>query len=180
MKKIAVLIFMLWAAVTTAAGQALYKGQNGKIKFFSEATLENIEAETNKASSLYNESTGEVAILIPVKSFVFKRKLMQEHFNENYMESDKYPDASFAGKIKSTQPLKGVTRQVVDISGTLSIHGVSKQRDIQATLTLNTDGTLSAKGKFIVKLEDHNVKIPSLLFQNIAEMVEVTFEFTLR
>ena len=179
-RRIVIALFLLCSTVVVANAQTDYKGRNGKVKFFSEAPLENIVAESNMTTSIFNEPTGEVAVLIPVKSFVFRKKLMQEHFNENYLESDKYPDASFTGKISLAKSLKEVASQVVNISGTLTIHGVSKQRDVNATLSVNADGALTAKGKFNVKLEDHNIKIPSLLFRNIAETVEVSFELQLK
>ena len=179
-RELGITILCMLLAIISATAQKNYKGKNGKIKFFSAALLENIEAESKLVSSLFNELTGEVAVLIPVKSFEFKKSLMQEHFNENYMESDKYPDASFSGNIVGLKSLKETPNQVANVSGILTIHGVSKQRDLKVTLTFNADGILTAKGSLMVKLEDHKIKIPSLLFQNIAETVEVTFELLLK
>lgn len=176
------IVFLFTLLLTSAiiSAQSIYKGRGGKIKFFSAAMLENIEATTSSVSSVFNESTADVAILISVKSFIFKKKLMQEHFNESYMESEKYPDASFTGKISAVKSLKENPNQSVNILGALVIHGVSMQRDVNATLSLGADGALTAKGTFPVKLEDHKIKIPSLLFKNIAETVEVTFEIILK
>ncbi|HEX5170820.1 MAG TPA: YceI family protein, partial [Cyclobacteriaceae bacterium] len=162
------------------AGQNLYKGENGKVRFYSDALLEDIEATTKKVTSVLNYTSGEVAVLIPIRSFVFDKSLMQEHFNENYLESDKFPEASFKGRLtEKFSFVPGETRQV-NVSGELLIHGVSIHRDIPVSLAANQDGTLSATGKFDVKVADHKVKIPTLVFQNIAEVVEVSFELTLK
>lgn len=177
--KYIIITLCLFTAIAGSA-QKNYKGKDGRIRFFSVAPLENIEAENEMASSVFDELNNKVAVLIPIKSFVFKKTLMQEHFNENYLESDKYPNATFIGKVVGVKSFKEMPMQTLDISGTLTIHGVSRERDIKTTLTLNSDGTLSAKGSFKVKLEDHNIKIPRLLFQNIAETIDVTFDLQLK
>ena len=162
------------------SGQTIYKADNGKVKFFSDALFEDIEAVTKKATAALNASTGDVAVLIPIKSFVFKKSLMQEHFNENYLESDKYPEATFKGKIADINvPKPGEKKQVI-IPGMLTIHGVPQSREITVTLETKTDGSVWVTGNFEVKVADHKVKIPSIVFQNIAELVEVTFEILLK
>lgn len=163
-----------------AVGQNLYKGENGMVRFYSDALLEDIEAITMKATSVLNYNSGEVAVLIPIKSFVFDKSLMQEHFNENYMESDKFPEASFKGKVSGKLSFVPGATKHAKVSGELLIHGVPMHRDISLSLIANQDGTIRAIGKFDVKVADHKVKIPTLVFQNIAEVVEVSFEFTLK
>jgi len=179
MKRIDLLISFLTLA-SVASGQGFYKGENGTMRFFSSAPLEDIEAESRKVTSALNAATGEVAVLISINSFVFDKSLMQEHFNENYLESDKYPAASFTGKIPGHLSLNTGETRSVKVSGNLTIHNVTMARDIQVTLEMNSDGSLSASGNFKVNLEDHKVKIPQLLFQNIAEEVEVSFELKLK
>ena len=161
-------------------GQDLYKSSNGKLRFYSDALLEDIEATTVKATAAFNVTTGSVAVLIPIKSFEFDKSLMKEHFNENYLESDKYPDASFKGKMMDKLVITPGGSNRVSVSGELLIHGVSQHRDITIDLKVNTDGSVVATGKFDVSVADHKVKIPTLVFQNIAEVVEVTFEITLK
>jgi len=168
------------AIALNCLGQGPFKGINGKARFFSDGLLEDIEAETNNVSSVYNSASSEVAVLIPIKSFSFDKALMQEHFNENYLESDKFPDATFIGKVADIQTLKPGEEQIANVTGQLTIHGVSKPRQLQVTLKLNSDGSLSASGKFNVKIEDHKIKVPTLVFQNIAEEVEVTFDLRLK
>ena len=177
--KALILIVCLFTTVC-GVGQTLYKTTNGQVRFYSEAVLEDIEATTMKATAALNVTTGEVAVLIPIKTFEFDKSLMKEHFNEKYLESDKYPDASFRGKIMDKLLLTPGKSTVVGISGDLLIHGVSYHRDIKIMLTVNANGTVLTTGKFDVKVADHKVKIPTLVFQNIAEVVEVTFELTLK
>jgi len=178
--KIKVMLLWFCLAAITVSAQNTYKGTNGKVGFFAEAPFGNIEAESSMVSSTFIDPSGHVAVTIPVKSFVFKKKLMQEHFNEKYMESDKYPEASFTGKIVGMKPIHEMTNQEIDISGTLTIHGQSKPREIKATMSLNTEGELSVKGSFAVQLEDHKIKVPTLLFQKMAETADVKFELLLK
>ena len=169
-----VLVFIASIAPPSNA-QSLYKSKNGKIKFFSEAPLENIEATTEQATSVLNAATGEIAFAIPIKSFGFEKSLMQEHFNENYLESDKYPQATFAGKFEGKIDMQSTAEQTLTVKGKFTIHGVTQQRSIPVTLKMEKDG-LSGYSKFKVKVADHKIEIPSLVFQNIAEVVEVTIQ----
>ena len=178
MKKLILVIFLF--TTTFVEGQNVYKSTSGKVRFFSDALLEDIEATTMKAVAALNVTTGEVAVLIPIKSFEFDKSLMKEHFNENYLESDKYHDASFKGKILDKLLLIPGASTVFNTTGELLIHGVAMHRDILITLKVNADGIVMATGKFEVHVADHKVKVPTLVFQNIAEVVEVTFEFTLK
>lgn len=175
------LIFLFYTFLTSlATAQTYYSGESGQVKFFSKAPLEDIEAKNNKVKAVINDSTGDVAVLIPIKSFIFKKSLMQEHFNENYMESDKFKDASFRGKLSDKIFLKPSEQKTINVSGQLLIHGVTQQRIITALVTKSADGSLIATGKFNVKIADHHIKVPTLLFENIAEVVEVTFNLILK
>lgn len=171
-------LFMLMLSFSISdslSAQGLYKSKNGKVKFFSEAPLENIEATTEQATSVLNASTGEVAFSIPIKSFGFEKSLMQEHFNENYMESDKFPQATFAGKIEGKIDMQSIAEQTLTVKGKLTIHGVTQERSIPVTLKIEKDG-ISGASKFKVKVADHKIEIPTLVFQNIAEIIEVTLQ----
>jgi hypothetical protein len=175
------LILLFYTFLTSlAAAQNYYSAESGYVKFFSKAPLEDIEAKTNKVKAIINDSTGDIAVLIPIKSFIFKKALMQEHFNENYMESDKYKDASFKGKLLETMMLKAGDHKEVNVSGHLLMHGVPQQRVVTVLLKKGVDGSISATGKFSVRIAEHHIKVPSLLFQNIAEVVDITFDLTLK
>jgi polyisoprenoid-binding protein YceI len=145
------------------------------VKFFSDAAIEDITAENKKASSIYNEATGDVVFSVPIKEFEFEKSLMKEHFNEKYMESEQYPKATFEGKVSGYQS-SSAGEQKATAAGKMTIHGVTQDVTINGTIE-NVKGTMLMKAKFMVKLADYKIKIPQLLWKNIAEEVEVTVEF---
>ena len=176
--KIVYLALLLLAAGTLPAGAQNYTTEKSFISFYSHAPIEDIKAENVKAVSLFNSSTGEIAFSVPIKEYQFRKSLMQEHFNEKYMESEKYPKSIFQGKITGFNPqAKGI--QHVSTLGKLTIHGVTKEVNIKGTIEKLAD-KLSMKSSFIVKLEDYNIMIPQLLRNNIAEQVEVTIDFVFK
>ncbi|MCW5912808.1 MAG: YceI family protein [Cyclobacteriaceae bacterium] len=150
--------------------------EKSKVTFFSRAAIEDIKAENVKAAGIYDYTTGDVAFVIPSNGFEFENATMQEHFNEKYMESDKFPKATFQGKFSSFQPDRPET-QPVQATGKLTIHGVTREVAIPGTIQA-TSQRLLAKATFMIKLADYNIKIPQLLWQKIAEQVEVTVEFS--
>jgi polyisoprenoid-binding protein YceI len=153
-----------------------YVAENALITFFSDATLEDIKAENKKGASIFNVATSDIAFSIPINEFQFDKALMQEHFNEKYMETDKYPKASFQGKVSGFDATKtGI--QSVSAAGKLTIHGVSREVTVPGTLEVKSS-KIQLETKFIVKLEDYQVAIPKLMWQNIAEQVEVSVAFT--
>lgn len=153
-----------------------YVAESSTVSFFSDASLEDIKAENTKTVSLFNSETGDIAFSIPVNQFQFEKSLMQEHFNEKYLESDKYPKATFQGKL-SEYSGTNTTLQNVNVTGKLTIHGVAKEVTIPGTVE-KVDQKLLMKATFIIRLEDYKVKIPQLMWQNIAEQVEVSVTFT--
>lgn len=175
MKKL-ILVCLVLASVE-GRGQKFISEKSG-VTFFSKASIEDITARNEKAMSIFDMGTGEIAFSIPIKEFVFDKSLMQEHFNEKYMESEKFPKATFQGKL-SGYTADGSGSQPVVASGKLTIHGVTKDVEVPGTFLKNQQQIVLAS-KFIVKLEDYKVKIPQLLWKNIAESVEVTVDFTLK
>lgn len=163
---------MLLAASWMVQAQVL-TSRNAKLSFFSEAPIENISAESNSGVSALDLSTKYVYFKVPMRSFVFKKSLMQEHFNENYMESSKYPNAEFNGKIIDPVDLSKDGTYPVEVQGDLNIHGVTKSYKVKAELKVK-GGEISANSSFPVKLADHDIKIPRLVIKNIAEIVQVT------
>lgn len=162
-----------------ATAQDNFITQNGKVHFYSKTPLEDIEANTQSAIGVFYTATKKVQAKIPIQSFEFKQKLMQEHFNENYLESDKYPygslDATIVENIDFTK--NGVCD--ITISGTLDIHGIKKTRDIKAKLTIADGAPKNVTASFIVKLVDHKIKIPKAVILNIAEVITVDVNFDL-
>jgi polyisoprenoid-binding protein YceI len=158
----------------TAYGQK-YSLEKSFIQFYSDATIEDIKAKNTKASSLFNIANGEVVFSIPIKDFDFEKSLMKEHFNEKYMESHKYPKSIFQGRLlELKKDVEG--EQSVKATGKLTIHGVTKDVVIPGTLEVKGD-QIVARSKFIIHLADYKIAIPTLLWQNIAEDVEVSIEF---
>ena len=168
-----ILICSLFNVVTQA--QNILISNNAAVSFFSSTILEDIEGKSSLGSSAINANTGDIIFKVPNTSFRFKKKLMQEHFNENYMESDKYPVSEFKGKLEKLIDVSKNGSYSVHVSGKLTVHGVTKDYRSVAEIVVN-NGIATAKSVFKVKVADHNIKIPSLVFKNIAEIVEVRIQ----
>jgi len=167
-------LFVLFLVVINTAFAQKYISESSTTTFFSSAPLEDIKATNRKARSVFDSDKGDIVFSIPIKDFQFRKSLMQEHFNEKYLESDKFPKSTFSGKVTGFS--KGISNDKVWAEGTMEIHGVKKNIKVPGKLNFAAD-KVNLECKFIVKLEDYNVEIPSLLFQNIAEEVEVTLIF---
>ena len=151
--------------------------KNGHIWFYSHTAVEDIEAHNHQSVSILNTETGDLQFSLLIKSFEFEKKLMQEHFNENYMESDEFPKASFKGKIMELESIdleKDGTYNV-SVTGELTIHGVTKNITTEATLTVNNK-KVSAKSEFVVQPKDFNIEIPNVVEEKIAKEIDVTVE----
>lgn len=173
-----VLLLTLVITNTSVLAQERFKLKDSEVIFFSEAPLENITAKNSESIGVIDISKNNFAFRVPIKSFVFPKQLMQEHFNENYLESDKFPTGTFRGTIEGDFDIKKDGRYPIIAKGELDIHGVKKQREITATILVKNN-KLSLESKFIVKLVDHDIKIPSIVFNNIAEEIEVTIKSSL-
>lgn len=151
-----------------------YQATDFKIGFFSAAPIEDIQADSGKAIVVFSKENGEVSIKVPMRSFQFPKALMQEHFNENYVESERFPNATLKGKIQDFQSLENGSKETYQLVGELTVHGVTKHREIPVSLSLSEDGkTLNIYSEFKVACADHQIKIPKILWQNVAEEVEV-------
>lgn len=159
-------------AIVTAKGQDVYICRNVEASFFSSAPVEDIEARTSQGFSALSPKENTIFCKIPIRSFVFRKSLMQEHFNDNYLESDKYPYAEFSGRILSGGDVSVQGDHAVVIEGQLTLHGVVRQYKIEGTIH-STGSELTANSHFMVRLADHHIKIPAILFHNIAEVVDV-------
>ncbi len=172
MKKTLLLLVAILATAVSMNAQ-IYKGKKTTINFFSATALENISAVDTVATMLLNSKTGDVIANISIKGFVFPNALMQEHFNEEYMESDKFPMGSFKGKINEAVDYTKDGSTAVTITGTLTIHGVAKPRTINATILVKGK-TATVDSKFDIALVDHNIKVPTAVGAKIAEKIAVT------
>tara|TARA_Y100000741_G_C18245629_1_gene555438 strand:+ start:971 stop:1477 length:507 start_codon:yes stop_codon:yes gene_type:complete len=135
--------------------------QNSKIEFYSYAPLEDIQAVNTESVGAIDIESGEFIIKIPVNSFEFPNKLMQKHFNDSYLETDIYPECIFRGKLNENSA-----------SGEITLHGVTKKIEIPISKTINEENIIISTD-FKILLKDHKIKIPRLLFQNIAEEIEI-------
>ena len=174
MKNVLIILAIL-IGNSVAAQQYVAKG--GKAHFFSHGAIEDIQATSTMAVCALNTETKKVICKIEMHTFKFKDKLMEEHFNENYIESDKYPKAELNGVIE--EPIDWTKDGVYDVTikGFLEIHGTEKACAIKGKLTIKDGAPVSATAKFDVKLADHKIKIPSLVGANLAEVIAVDVDF---
>ena len=171
-KLIACLTFLLMLSVQVE-GQK-YFSKTGDIMFSSKTPLEDIEAESHTASTVIDLESGKIQWAVLIKSFEFEKALMQEHFNENYMESTKYPKAKFAGTIEDKEKLdfsKDGNTDVV-INGELSIHGVKQNISTNATFSVES-GKVIGTSELKVAVADYGIEIPSVVKDNIAKEITI-------
>ena len=172
LKKIFILVLIV-SSINTF-GQVKFISKNAFISFYSRTPMEDILGESNEAVSILNAETGEIGFQAIMTTFHFKRALMEEHFNENYMESNKFPKSKFNGKIEgfNKDMLKGPVTNI-KITGQLNVHGVEKTITVPGTLGLE-DGKLVGTSKFKVTPEDYGIAIPSLVRDKIGKEMDVT------
>ena len=167
-----VIILLAWMSIFNQAGQTLYACKNAKISLFSTAPIEDIAATTTAGTSVYNAATGDLVFSVNISAFQFPKSLMQEHFNSDYMESDKFPKATFKGKIQEHIDVTKNGTFPVTVVGELDVHGVKQNRTIPGNITIN-NGTITMTSEFMVKCADHHIEIPKIVFHNIAESIKM-------
>ena len=172
LKKIFILVLIV-SSINTF-GQGKFISKNAFISFYSRTPMEDILGESNEAVSILNAETGEIGFQAIMTTFHFKRALMEEHFNENYMESNKFPKSKFNGKIEgfNKEMLKEPVANI-KITGQLNVHGVEKTITVPGTLGLE-DGKLVGTSKFKVTPEDYGINIPSLVRDKIGKEMDMT------
>lgn len=168
------LLGLLLARAGTARAQGKYLTRAGRVTFFSASIVEDIEARNEEAAAAIDLGAAQVAFSIPIRSFQFKRTLMQEHFNENYMESDKFPKSTFSGKFidLSVETLQLPGSHPVHMEGDLTIHGVTKHITVPGTLELK-EGHILAFALFTVAPADYSIDVPLLVRDHIAKIVSI-------
>ena len=172
MKKAVIVLLVLIAGFQVQAQRYLTK--NGKITFSSDTPFEKIEAKNDQVNAALDIASGDIVFKVLMKSFEFDRALMQEHFNENYVESDKFPNALFKGKINNIKSisLSKEGSYEVEIEGDMTIHGISKHIKAKGTLE-NKDNKITGKSKFQIKVEDYGIKVPKAVIEKIANNIEI-------
>ena len=173
--QITTIFSLIFLSVTfSLSAQSKYITRNGKASFFSKAPVENIESTNQQVLSILDASKGEIAVSMLMKAFKFEKALMEEHFNENYVESSKYPKASFKGTIQNLSAIdfsKDGTYPTT-VKGKMTIHGQTKDVTSKGNITIKNN-KVSADATFNLNVKEYNIKIPKLLTENIAEVVEV-------
>ncbi len=150
----------------------LYSTRAGFVGFYSKTALEDIKAENNQVYAIIDAGKQNLAFQLLLKGFVFTKELMQEHFNENYVESDKYPKASFSGAYTGNVQLNKDGVYPVTVKGNLSLHNATKAVEVPATIEVK-NGHLLGQAEFKVKPEDFNISIPSVVRDKIDKEMTV-------
>ncbi|MEN2413324.1 YceI family protein [Flavobacterium mesophilum] len=177
MKKIAFLAVFIFVGNIVFSQKVMTR--TGQVKFeASVPSFEPVAATNNSVSAILDKSTGEFAVLALIKAFKFEIPLMEEHFNENYMESSVYPKATFKGKIINFDASKLSISKKYDVEGDLTIHGITKKIKTKISVVLK-EGKVSLSNNFIVKVQDYNIKIPSLVKSKVSENVNIALDLIL-
>jgi hypothetical protein len=175
-----ILSIVLFLTFTVSSYSQKYFTRNGYVRFFSATPVENIEAINNQASCIVDMETGEVVSKMLMTAFQFEKALMQEHFNENYVESDKFPQAVLKAKIVNLKEIdfskNGINNVTLDAE--ITIHGVPHHYTINGTVEYQ-NGKIIALSSFIVKPSDFDIKIPKAVENNIAREVQVNVKYEL-
>lgn len=172
-------ITLILATLVLTSKAQIFTCNDGEMSFFSKTPLEDIQAKSKEASAALNTGTGDVAVKIKIVTFKFPNSLMEEHFNENYLESEKFPDATFSGKLVEKVDFKKEGIVNVSAKGFLTIHGVKKQKTLIGTLDIKK-GLIVLNCEFNVLLADHNIERPSVVMMKIAEKIDVKATFQLK
>lgn len=173
-------LFLLFVLITSNVfAQNKYLTKTGVISFeASVPSFEDVAAKNNLVTAILNTENGEIAALVLVKAFRFKNALMEEHFNENYAESDIFPKATFKGKIQGFD--NNAIKSSYVLKGELAFHGKSKHIDNIKVDVTHVNGIISLHGNFKVKASHFNIEIPKIVSNKIAEDIEISFEFELQ
>nr|WP_321244060.1 YceI family protein [uncultured Psychroserpens sp.] len=173
------LLFLLVLACMSTSAQNKYITKTGTINFeASVPSFEEVAAKNNSVTAIFNTENGEIAALALVKGFRFKNALMEEHFNENYAESDQFPKATFKGKIENFD-LKNMKSSYV-INGQLSFHGKTETLK-NISISISTEKSMiKINGTFSAKASDYDIEIPKIVSNKISEDIKVSFQFELQ
>ncbi len=178
MKKIISLIAIALCLISSfnVSAQTFFT-KSGRVTFLSTASIENIEANNNEVISFLDARKGEFVFSALIKSFKFKKALMEEHFNENYMESNTFPKANFKGAIIELNKINFSKdgAYIVMVKGDLTIHGITKNIEVPATITILKD-KINASSKFNINVKDYKIKIPATVINNVSETITITID----
>lgn len=175
MKSLMLTLLALVLGTGLLSAQTRYMTRTGTITFYSHTPMEDIEATNNQVSSVLDISSGDMVFAVLMKAFQFEKALMQEHFNEKYVESDKFPKAQFKGAITNLDAIdfSKPGTYPAQVAGKLTIHGVT--RDVETTGTIVvTESGVQAQAKFPVAVADYDISVPAVVRDNIAKELDIT------
>ncbi|MBK8054535.1 MAG: YceI family protein [Saprospiraceae bacterium] len=175
-----IFIFVLSMALLNQSDAQKYFTKTGVISFHSDTPIEKIEAQNKSSNCVLDIASGKLEFAVLIKGFQFEKALMQEHFNENYMESNKFPKATFKGQIDNYSKIDPAKngKTTVKVSGDLTIHGVTKKMTTDAVITV-VNGKIDADAQFSILVVDYGIVIPALVKGQIAKSVKVMVDATL-
>ena len=177
LKKNLIVAVALLMSATFTFGQDKFFTKTGQINFFSKASMEDIEAKNKTVVAVVDSKTGAIQFAVQMKGFEFEKQLMQQHFNENYVESDKFPKAEFKGSIANNGDINYSKEgtYTAKVKGKLTLHGIT--RDVETTGTVKVDGeNLKLESNFNLLLSDYEIKIPSVVKEKISNSIQVTVD----
>lgn len=169
-----IISFLVFFLIFLNCSAQKFMGKNGEISFFSEAPMEDISAVNKKVSAVFDASTNDLVFQLKISDFIFPKALMQEHFNENYLESDIYPTSTFLGKVIEIKNSKAAT-----VEGNLTIHGKTNKINVDGVMAQDNESVIIS-AVFSVKLEDYNIKIPKIVMYKIAEEIDIKVNIELK
>jgi hypothetical protein len=165
---------------TSLNAQDKYYTKSGSIQFVSKGIIETIQANHRSVTCVLDSKTGALQFAVLMKGFEFKKALMQEHFNENYVESDKYPKAEFRGQITNNSDVNYTKdgTYTVRIKGKLTLHGQTKDVEADGKITVK-EGKLLAASKFKILMSEYDIDIPGTVTQNMSDTINISVNCTL-
>jgi len=168
---------ILLLSLQNLSAQDIYFTRTGQIDFHAGTSVEDVDAVNNEVTSMVNIKTGDVVFNVLIKSFHFKRALMEEHFNENYLESSKIPKSTFNGKITNLSAINFSKEgnYTATVEGDFTLHGVARKITLPATITISKEG-IRGVSHFSIKPQDYDIAIPSLVADKIAKEISITID----
>ena len=180
MKRQILTYLILLFSTLSLIGQTKYRTTSGEINFNASTPLEDIDASNEEVNAILELETGKFATVMLIKDFQFRRKLMQEHFNENYMESDLFPKAFFTGIIEDLDISDSSENdQQRQIAGEITIHGVKRPLKTLCNIQRGKNSFV-IRADFLIRPEEYDIEVPSIVFQKIAKEVQVKVKLVLR
>ena len=171
--RLLLIILSVFAFSAEVSAQKFFT-KDGQVRFESDAPLEKIEARNGKGTCVWDTESGALEMAVLVKGFKFEKALMEEHFNENYMESDKFPKAVFKGKVVNMEEID-ISKDGeynATLSGNLTLHGVTNAIESPATFKVS-GSSIAGMTSFEVAVADYGIEIPKLVSDNIAKIVKI-------